>query len=69
MAGGKHPYCKRHGSYFCPCVRPEMYRAGDKRNDPALWNQAVEDRQAKAAAKREEARLEYEERQRDEATG
>lgn len=39
-----------------------MYRAGDKRADPALWDKAVEERQAKAAAKREEARLEYEER-------
>lgn len=66
---GSHPFCQRHGSHFCPCVRPEMYRPGDKRGDPALWDKAVEDRRAKDAAKREEARLEYEERQRDEATG
>lgn len=55
-------YCRRHSSHFCPCVRPSMYRKGDKRSDPTLWDRAVEERQAKATAKREEARLEYEER-------
>ena len=22
----QHPYCEKHRTYFCPCVRPQMYK-------------------------------------------
>ena len=59
---GRHRYCKRHSSYFCPCVAAHRYKKNDPRGNPALWDEAVEKRKAKDADRKAAAKAEYDER-------
>lgn len=50
---GARPFCRRHSSHFCPCVRPQMYAKGDKRGDPAYWDQVQKEAREKKEARRD----------------
>ena len=40
MSETRHQFCRRHSSWFCPCVSPWLYSAAAKaayeRNEPAV---------------------------------
>lgn len=50
---GKHPFCRRHSSHFCPCVRPDLYRKGDVRGDPEHWDKVQQEAREKKEARRD----------------